>query len=128
MPSTIRKSLPHRFAFLPRHENVIEERGGSDSGFLLAVRADQVIFSVSHSAPNQRTARAKSYCFRRLFAYVAEEPRLGFERNSRLSTTIVGASASLAEITGRTKSTIAPLNFFNIDERRMSRFLERLPY
>jgi len=48
--------------------------------------------------------------------------------SGRLSTTIVGASASLAEITGRTNSTIAPLNFSNINERRMSRFRERLPY
>jgi hypothetical protein len=48
------KILAASLAFLPRHENVIEERGGSDSGFLLAVRADQVIFSVSHSAPNAK--------------------------------------------------------------------------
>ena len=48
------ENLCRSLAFLPRHENVIEERGGSDSGFLLAVRADQVIFSVSHSAPNAK--------------------------------------------------------------------------
>lgn len=41
-------------AFLPRHENVIEQRSGSNSGFLFAVRADQVIFSVSHSAPTAK--------------------------------------------------------------------------
>src|SRR4029077_2164445 len=41
-------------AFLPRHENVIEQRSGFNSGFLLAVRADHTISSVSHSAPNAK--------------------------------------------------------------------------
>jgi hypothetical protein len=39
-------------AFFPRHENVFEQRSGSNSGILFAVRADHVIFSASHSAPN----------------------------------------------------------------------------
>ena len=46
-------------AFLPRHENVIEERGGSDSGFLLAVRGRSSYFlRFPFCSQRQRTFQA----------------------------------------------------------------------